>query len=1655
VFVAILAAGAAATPAFAQTEARIQPRVLELAKTGQVIPVFIVLAHQPQRELLERAESANAVYHQVAESRYRQAAERPAPNAEELRQAREEAEAVLLRTRAQAFQTVEQAVGPEQDALEAHLKGLGAARISRYLGINMMTAEIPGSAIADLEANPDVARVFLVEKQRALLATSVPLLGAPAFWTAGFTGQGESVAILDTGVKTNHPAFAGESIVSQVFLTYGSQDSCFIDNAGSAQDQEGHGTHVAGIVASLGSAGWTNYQGVAKGIGTLYNLKVGYLVSSTCLGGALSDPRDVAAALDWAVRNTPLKVLNYSYGAPVPVFTDDDGFSQIIDSYIDSYGLAITIAAGNDGQYHSISSPGIAHNGITVGNWISRGVMNPTSSFGATYGGRPKPDLAAPGTNIFSTAYDWDAKSGTGNDFVSHTGTSMAAPHIAGSVALLESAGVSNTLAAKAILINSTDNPRWAYDSGWGYTNLNNALAQLHNVETGTLAGGETRLYRVAVSGDFRASVVWNRHVTGSTSNSNQLNLELTSADTGAYLDLSPMDSENAKQVSTTYTGTVIVALTMQDAPLSGVTSEPFAIAFSGPFTPFQQQLDLTCLLPAWIPSGAQFTLNCGVKNNGDLTALSVEADVVLPPDFTGNTGMAFGDLAPGGFRTSNIDIQVPPVSGTYALRVKLHSSTGPAGTKTFSAVLQPPAQPPALVSPANGAAAVPLMPTLTWNPVPGALSYNVSVSTLTPLGYTQNFQTGTTANIGPLDPETVYYWQITAHTINGSIASDIWSFTTQSSSGQPPYILTKVAGCNYEGCSGDGGPATSAGLEQVSGLAADAAGNIFIAGGEKVRKVTPDGIIHTVAGNANEGFSGDGGPATSADMFAVRTVAYDAAGDLFIADGANFRIRKVTPDGVIHTIAGAGCSGETGDGGPATSACLSMPWGVAVDASGNLYISNTEDDRIRKVAPNGIITTFAGTGYTGSWSDGFSGDGGPAVNAQFASPHGLAVDAAGNVFIADTGNNRIRKVRPDGIIVTVAGNGDSSDSGDGGQATSAGVASPMAVAVDNLGGFYIAGGTILRYVAPNGVITSLADGYPPESVAVSPSGQIYFGISFDVYTLAPVNSSRQYSLSQSTFAMPNTGGIIPISIQTGPACPWTASGLSTWLGTKTVGQGPATVNLSVAPNYGLLRSATFSLAGIAVTVMQAETSCTASLNPNLAAPLPAGGTGSIAVTAGPSCPWVVSGAPGWMTITGPNSGVGDGSVSYSVSPNPGDARSATLTIAGLPFNIQQDGLASTALRFVPVPPCRVVDTRFTGPTMAAAETRSFPVPQSTCGIPATAQAYSLNVTVVPQGPLSYLTLWPASQDQPFVSTLNSLNGTVVANAAIVPAGSDGAVNVYVTNPTDVILDINGYFDSARGTNAYSFYPATPCRIADTRNPAGAFGGPSMAADESRDFGIPVSACGLPAAAKAYSLNVTVVPDPGKRYLGYLSAWPAGQAQPLVSTLNSWTGKVVANAAMVPAGTNGAVSVFVTDLTDVILDANGYFAAPGSAGALSFYPVTPCRVADTRNADGPFGGPIMAPATPRSFPVPSSACGIPTTAAAYSMNVTVVPDGGLGYLTVWPTGSAQPLVSTLNSFDGSVVANAAIVPAGTNGAISVFTAGSTHVVLDINGYFAP
>ncbi len=452
------------------------------------------------------------------------------------------------------------------------------------------------------------------------------------------------------------------------------------------------------------------------------------------------------------------------------------------------------------------------------------------------------------------------------------------------------------------------------------------------------------------------------------------------------------------------------------------------------------------------------------------------------------------------------------------------------------------------------------------------------------------------------------------------------------------------------------------------------------------------------------------------------------------------------------------------------------------------------------------------------------------------------------------------------------------------------------------------------------------------------------------------------------------------------------------------------------------------------------------------------GGTGTIRIDTASYCQWSASDPVTWTTPTGATSGKGPGTFTFQVAPNTGATRTGTLTIAGTTIKIVELGDSVTGgLYFVPVTPCRVEDTRngngpYGGPALQGGDTRIFNIPQSGCNIPFTAKAYSFNATIVPvsQGPVGFVTLWPAGQAQPNASTLNSWDGRVVANAAIIQAGTNGEVSVYSSHPTDVILDVNGYFDTLSTTTAYSFYPVTPCRVADTRWPVGIFGGPALADDETRDFPIANSSCGIPPEATAGSFNFTVVPS---GYLGYLSTWPTGEDQPNVSTLNSWDGRVVANAGIVPMGTNG-INMFATNQTHAIIDTNGYFALPGSPGALLFHPMTPCRVEDTRNPDGPFGGPILKGGTARSFAIPASGCNVPNTAAAYIFNLTLAPTQYLGYATVAPTGPPLPYVSTDNSWTGTVVANMAIVPAGINGSIDLYVTQDTHAILDITGYFA-
>ena len=277
--------------------------------------------------------------------------------------------------------------------------------------------------------------------------------------------------------------------------------------------------------------------------------------------------------------------------------------------------------------------------------------------------------------------------------------------------------------------------------------------------------------------------------------------------------------------------------------------------------------------------------------------------------------------------------------------------------------------------------------------------------------------------------------------------------FNTRIRKVTPSGIISTVAGGGTGGL-GDGGAATAAELHYPSGVAVDASGNLYIAdyGSNHIRKVTPSGIISTVAGNGTGGYSGDGGAATAAELHYPTGVTVDASGNLYIADLLNNVIRKVTPSGIISTAAGNGTGGYLGDGTAATAAELNAPFGVAVDASGNFYIADRGNYRIRKVAPSGIISTVAGNGTGGYW-----GDGGAATAAQLYGPSGVAVDATGNLYIADGGNQRIRKVTPSGTIGTVAGNGTWGYSGDGGAATAAGLYYPNGVAVDASGNLYIA----------------------------------------------------------------------------------------------------------------------------------------------------------------------------------------------------------------------------------------------------------------------------------------------------------------------------------------------------------------------------------------------------------------------------------------------------------------------------------------------------------------------------------------------------------------------------------------------------------------------
>ncbi len=368
--------------------------------------------------------------------------------------------------------------------------------------------------------------------------------------------------------------------------------------------------------------------------------------------------------------------------------------------------------------------------------------------------------------------------------------------------------------------------------------------------------------------------------------------------------------------------------------------------------------------------------------------------------------------------------------------------------------------------------------------------------------------------------------------------------------------IITTVVGSNTLGYSGDGGAATSAKINEPCNAAFDVSGNLYIADyqNNRIRKIDPSGIISTFAGTGAYASSGDGGLAINAQLWLPWGIAVDASGNVYVSEVNGHKIRKINTVGIISTFAGTGIGGFSGNGGPAVNAQLHSPQGITFDALGNLYIADETNEQIRKITTTGIISTFAGTG---AW--GYSGDGGLATNAQLYGPTAIDFDAFGNAYIADYGNNRVRKVNTSGIISTFAGMGfPQGYSGDGGPAINAKLDYPYGIAVDALGNVFISDffNHRIRKVNPAGIISTVVgtgiSGYGGDGgLPINAQLEYPMGLVFDASGNLFICDYGANRIRKITCAQPMVTATSPSATCSGNMGCLSASGASTyqWVG--------------------------------------------------------------------------------------------------------------------------------------------------------------------------------------------------------------------------------------------------------------------------------------------------------------------------------------------------------------------------------------------------------------------------------------------------------------------------------------------------------------------------
>ena len=682
--------------------------------SGDLVPVTIVLRNQPAHDASQVARERHAPRLAEALGRARRILGRlepllPSPEVRkrmtlrqlmeaegalltveekaELKAVREEVRATLGILRSEVLAQARSQAQADKAPIVAWLAATPGCRlVGDSTILSAVFAEVPGHVIETMvETFPEIARVSPIGRAEATMNTSTGTIGASDWWNAGYNGSSSTkVAVVDSGVDSGHPALSSVVSDAAVHLAYGKLLSVFNDSSTSTDDLHGHGTHVAGTVASTDST----YRGVAYG---------GLVMGAKCLfrtttGGAGGVDPDIFSAMDWATDNGA-DVLNLSLGG-----SSSNGGESDIAHFCDAvaYGLVIpvAVASGNSGSSSgTVGTPGDAYNVITVGNfddWDTTGhsdnILSSSSSRGPTSDGRRKPDLSAPGEDIASCNNTWE---GAGSDFVNNSGTSMACPHVAGSCGiLLDYASSWSPEALKALLVTTPRNTSpypTSPDNNWGYGGLNLASAYAHraSIYEGTLTktGPEFVFLKLGsmTAGD-RSTLVWNRHVTSNNASAPtvyysllDLDLYLYDEATDTELDYSLSGLEPVEQCSVSSTVSSPVAKVYRyDSFPSAFSTEYFAFASETPTSPtLADPPELACTftsLPSFVAASTSFTVTVQVTNQGDIRAFSPEVTLSIPTGYTvlsGANPRTLSNLSAGASTSVSWTVQSPSSGGT------------------------------------------------------------------------------------------------------------------------------------------------------------------------------------------------------------------------------------------------------------------------------------------------------------------------------------------------------------------------------------------------------------------------------------------------------------------------------------------------------------------------------------------------------------------------------------------------------------------------------------------------------------------------------------------------------------------------------------------------------------------------------------------------------------------------------------------------------------------------------------------------------------------------------------------------------------------------------------------------------------------------------